>query len=409
MANKEKVNNLKKTDWVANFNLVGKAVVNDYTFKIDVKSEKSDWMYNSINLGVDCGEKYGTVYCELMDGYGTERENYPIYVFGKKEDGSTDFTNSYQIAFEDRFDKKLIADVSDISLLTVGLEKTDKEKTFYNKFLKGYDAIEYIHEHLEDGMVVNVKGQLKYTVYNGNIQCRKEINSIVLSQAEPEHYHATFTQSILIDRDSCTKDSLDKNKSTLLVNAYVLEKFREFNGHDLTEGGTVKGGQFVPLKRTFEFPVDISTAEGKEKVNKIIQKFFKVKKGVTQINFNGEFIESGATVQTTVDDLTDDVKELIEMGIYTEEEAIALCSDNGSRERRMLIKQPVIRKVGEDDKKIPVIQRFDERFKEEDLLLDCLTPVEEEEVPFDENTVSIEEDTDSSVENLDDDSWLDQI
>ena len=38
MASKEKVNNLIKTDWVANFNLIGKAVVNDYTFKIDAKS-----------------------------------------------------------------------------------------------------------------------------------------------------------------------------------------------------------------------------------------------------------------------------------------------------------------------------------------------------------------------------------
>ena len=406
MASKEKVNNLAKTDWVANFNLIGKAVVNDYTFKIDAKSEKSDWMYNSINLGVDCGEKYGTVYCELMDGYGTERENYPIYVFGKKEDGTVDFTNSYQIAFEDRLDQDLIADVADISLITVGLEKTDKDKTFYNKFLKGYDAIAYAYEHLKDGMVINVKGQLKYTVYNGNIQCRKEINSIVLSQADPEYYHATFSQSILLDRDSCTKESLDKKKSVLFVEAYVLEKFKEFNDHDLTEGGKNRGGQFVPLKKTFEFTVDISTPEGKEKTDKIIQKFFKVKKGVTQINFNGEFIESGATVQTTVDDLSDDIKELIDMGIYTEEEAIALCSDNGTRERRMLIRQPIIRKVGSDDNKVSKPQIFDEKFTEDDLALDCLIPVEED-VPFDESIEETKEET--VVDNLDDDSWLDQI
>ena len=407
MASKEKVNNLAKTDWVANFNLIGKAVVNDYTFKIDAKSEKSDWMYNSINLGVDCGEKYGTVYCELMDGYGTERENYPIYVFGKKEDGTVDFTNSYQIAFEDRLDQDLIADVADISLITVGLEKTDKDKTFYNKFLKGYDAIAYAYEHLKDGMVINVKGQLKYTVYNGNIQCRKEINSIVLSQADPEYYHATFSQSILLDRDSCTKESLDKKKSVLFVEAYVLEKFKEFNDHDLTEGGKNRGGQFVPLKKTFEFPVDISTPEGKEKTDKIIQKFFKVKKGVTQINFNGEFIESGATVQTTVDDLSDDIKELIDMGIYTEEEAIALCSDNGTRERRMLIRQPIIKKVGSDDNKVLKPQIFTEKFTKEDLALDCLIPVEEDDMPFDESTEKTKEET--VVDNLDDDSWLDQI
>ena len=80
MAKKEVVNALTKTEWISNFNLVGEAKINDFTFKINEKSEKSDWVYNSINLGISCGEKYGTVFCELMNGYGSERDNV-IYVF----------------------------------------------------------------------------------------------------------------------------------------------------------------------------------------------------------------------------------------------------------------------------------------------------------------------------------------
>lgn len=401
MAKKDKTNNLVKTEWVQRFNLVGEAKINDFTFKIDEKSEKSDWVYNSINLGIDCGEEYGTVYCELMNGYGSERDNI-VYVCGKKEDGSADFSNSYTIAWEDRFDEDILKDIPDIMFITVGLEKTDKDKTYYKKFLTGYDAIAYMHENLTTGTVVNVSGNLRYTLYNGTLQCRKEINSIALSGATPDKYHATFTQTMLLDKDSCTKTSLDKDKSVLMVDAYILEKFKEYNGHDLTEKGKIKGGQLVPLKRTFEFPVDIKTDKGKEKAAMILNKLFKIKKGVTQITFDGKFVETGATVQATMDDVPDDIKEFIEMGIYSEEDALAACSENGSRERRMMILRPTIRMVGEEGEKKPVIQRTDEKFTDDDLILDCLVPVEEDEeedeVPFDEE---VEEASETS-----DDDWL---
>lgn len=408
MAKKE-TNALEKKEWVQRFNLVGEAKINDFTYRIDAKSEKSDWVYNSINLGVFCGEKAGNVFCELMGGYGSERDNV-IYVHGKKEDGTDDFENSYTIDWDDRFDESIIADIGDLSFTTVGLEKTDKDKTFYNKFLTPYDTIAYINEHLEDSMVVNVSGSLRYTVYNGNVQCRKEINSIALSSATPDKYRATFTQTMLIDKDSCTKDSLDKDKSSLIIDAYILEKFKEYNGWDLTENGKVKGGKFVPLKRQFEFPVDLSTDEGKEKVKKVMAKLFKVKKGVTQITFEGEFVETGATVQATLDDVPDDIKELIDIGVYTEEEALAKCSENGSRERRMLILKPAIRMVGEEGDKKPVVQRIDEKFSEDDLIMECLSPKDEDE---DEDGYDVEADdvdTDETETASDDDQdWLNAL
>lgn len=409
MAKKE-TNALEKKEWVSRFNLVGEAKVNDFTYRIDEKSNKSDWVYNSINLGVFCGEKYGTVFCELMGGYGAERDNI-CYVHGKKEDGTDDFENSYTIDWEDRFDESILADIGDLSFTTVGLEKTDKDKTFYNKFLTPYDTIAYINEHLEDGMVVNVSGQLRYTVYNGNLQCRKEINSIALSSATPDKYRATFTQTMLIDKDSCTKDSLDKDKSSLIIDAYILEKFKEYNGWDLTENGKVKSGKFVPLKKQFEFPVDLTTDEGKEKVKKVMAKLFKVKKGVTQITFEGEFVETGATVQATMDDVPDDIKELIDIGVYTEEEALAKCSENGSRERRMLILKPAIRMVEDKEgNKTPIIQRIDEKFSEDDLIMECLSPKNEDEDEDVDDVDTNDVDTDTTEETSEDDQdWLNAL
>ena len=129
---------------------------------------------------------------------------------------------------------------------------------------------------------------------------------------------------------------------------------------------------------------------------------FKVKKGtVTQITFEGEFVESGATVQATLDDVPDDIKELIEIGVFSEEEALAKCSESGSRERRMLITKPYTKKVGDDDNKTTAIVYTPEKYGAEDLVFDFLTP---KNVDEDEDIV---EDTDVEETVSDDDSdWL---
>lgn len=349
---------IKKNDWVSNFTLIGKPVINDYTFKIDEKSEKSNWVYNALNLGVDCGEKHGTVYAEMMGGYSEENENR-IYAHGKNEDGSDNFDEQVIIPWEDRHNDEVLETIGDLSFITVGLEKTNEGKTYYKKFLSAYDAIAYAKEHMTSDMVINVRGNLKYSEYNGNVQVRKNITSIALSKAEASSYKATFTQSVLIDKDSASLKNIDKDKGVMFVDARVLDYVKEVNGIEVK-------GQY-PYKKQFEFAMDFSN---EAQCKKIYEKLFKIKKDITQTTFEGEFIEGGAVVTTTLDDLPDEIRDLVEMGVYTEEEACAKCTANGNRERRMVLKKPYIKLVGED--KTPVIQKFDGRFTEDDLYLDYL-------------------------------------
>lgn len=401
MAKKERTPLSKGNGWTSTFNLVGEVKLNDYTFKMDERSDRSDWIYNALNLGVYCGDKQGTIFAELMGGYGSDRQNV-VYVHGKDENGRDDFKNSYTIDWEDREDESILADVGDLCFLTIGLEKDTKEKTYYKKFLTPYDFIAYAKEHLEDGMVVNVRGQLKYTVYNGTIQCRKEINSIALSKAEPKDYKAVFTQTMLLDRDSVTKDSIDKDRGVINVDGILLEKFKEYNGWDLTEGGKVKGGAFVPLHKNFEYEIN---QEKPELTTAIINKLFKVKKGVTQITWEGDFQETGSTVQATEADLTDDIKELIDLGLYSLEEALAKCTVGGSKERRMILKKPAIKMIdgANEGEKIPQIQRFEEVFTEEDILLDCLTEkeVDDEDEEVNDLVSLADEDNDDTSDSDD--------
>lgn len=391
---------IAKSDWVANFTLIGKPVINDYTFKIDEKSERSNWVYNALNLGIDCGEKCGTVYAELMGGYSEENEN-KIFAHGKKEDGSDDFDAQIIVDWDDRNNEEVLEEIGDLSFITVGLEKTSEGKTFYKKFLSAYDAIAYIKEHLSEDMVVNVKGNLKYSTYNDNVQVRKNITSIVLSKVDDAaNYKATFTQTILIDKDSANLKNIDKDKGVIYIDAKVLDFLKEYNGTKLVNAkGEEKGAQY-PFKKQFEFAMDFSNEAA---CKKIMDKLFKVKKGITQITMEGEFIEGGTVVTATLEDLPEDIRELVEMGVYTEEEACAKCTANGSRERRMVLKKPQIKLVGDD--KVPVIQRFEEKYTEDDLVLDYLFNDKKSNDKDDEPSFDTEEE--SSADNSMD--WLNNL
>lgn len=390
MANEK--NTIKKTNWASSFTLVGKPIISNFTFKIDEHSEKSSWVYNSMNLLVDCGEKHGRISCEMLGGYNPDG-NSIIYAHGKDENGRDDFSNQIQVDWDDRFDEDVIDNIGDMSFITVGLEKTNEDKTFYKKFLSEYDAIAYVEKHLTKDMVIRVSGNLKYSTYNDKTQIRKNITSIVLSSIEdPSDFFASFRQSVLVDKESTSLKNIDKDKGVMYVDARVLDYVKEMHGVEIR-------GQY-PFPYQFEYPMPF---DNKELCGKIYDKLFRVKKGIRQITFDGEFVESGATTTVTWDDVPDNIKELVGI-VYTKEEAIAECATNSSRERRMVIKKPFIRKVGDSDKQTPVLQIFDEQYTEDDLDMSWVFENEaDDNLPFEEDEKK------SAGSTGDDDDWLSML
>jgi len=367
---KEDKTTLKKG--VSQFQLIGEAKINDYTFKIDEESN-SGWVYNNMNLGVDCGNG-NIVYCDMMGGYSSVNESL-IYVHGIKEDDNgkevDDYENRFTIDWEDRFDEDIIEQVGKQCFITVGLEKDAKDKTFPKKFLSAYDAIAYIKENLTEGTVINVKGNLKYSPYQGNVQVKKEVTSVFLSKADDvSKYSATFQQTILVDKDSL--DKYDKESGSFPITAYVIDYVGKY-GENKQE---IK--QNVAFSKAFQFNV---SPDELEKGTKLVGKLFKAKKdNVNELLVEGDIVEGQAKINITLDDVPDDIKELIELGAYTEEEALARCAVGNTREKKMVIKKPVIRIVGEGDDKKPVVMRTDEKYKYDDLVfLSQLVNEEDEE------------------------------
>lgn len=393
----KKANNANKTitrsDWVSSFSFTGKAKVGDNTFKIDEQSEKSSWVYNNMYLGIDCGKNNGFVFAELMGGYNDEQPGV-IYAHAKNEDGSDDFETRIEVAWEDRLDESILEKVGDRCFITVGLEKTTKGKTYRKRFLSAYDAIAYIKEHLEDGTVVNVRGSLRYSMYQDRIQMRKNVDTIILSDAEEDKFGARFTQTMLLNKMSASLKNIDKEKGVLFVDAKVLDYMKEYNGKEVR-------GQF-PYNIQVEFPMDFSN---EVQCKKIMDKLFKVSKGYTQITFEGCFVSSNAASSVTWDDVPQDIKELVDIGVFTKEEAISRCSGNGNRVERMLIIKPLVRVIGDDDNKTPVLQKFDNRYTEDDLILPCMSGEETEPEEDDE-----EDDNPIDMSNSDNPlDWLNNV
>ena len=375
----------------AAFNLIGRVKVTDKTFNLD-NSYDSGWTDNSMYVGVDCGNG-NTVYAEMRSGFFPDKDNV-IRAYSKDEKDDAGKSKSVEIAWEDRLDESLYDSISDSSFLTVGVEKDVKDKTVYKKFLTAYDAVEYLNEHLEDGMIVNVKGTIGYSEYEGNVSTKKEITSIVLSKIDDEaDFKATFSQTILVDSKSIGKKNDDKGTMELV--AYVID----YVGKPKIDGEKIEVKKNVTYPKTFEVAIN----ENPEITAKMLQRFFKPKKGkITEITVTGNLVEGGSTVNITEDDIPDDIKELIEMGLYSEEEAEKkIAVGNGNRERRMIIVKPDITYVGTGDDRKPTVEFEDGKYDEDDLyfyeqaLLDAGA-----EPSLDDDTDSENEETSSEDDDL---------
>lgn len=375
----------------AAFNLIGRVKVTDKTFNLD-NSYDSGWTDNSMYVGVDCGN-CNIVYAEMRSGFFPDKDNV-IRAYSKDEKDDAGKSKSVEIAWEDRLDESLYDSISDSSFLTVGVEKDVKDKTVYKKFLTAYDAVEYLNEHLEDGMIVNVKGTIGYSEYEGNVSTKKEITSIVLSKIDDEaDFKATFSQTILVDSKSIGKKNDDKGTMELV--AYVID----YVGKPKIDGEKIEVKKNVTYPKTFEVAIN----ENPEITAKMLQRFFKPKKGkITEITVTGNLVEGGSTVNITEDDIPDDIKELIEMGLYSEEEAEKkIAVGNGNRERRMIIVKPDITYVGTGDDRKPTVAFEDGKYDEDDLyfyeqaLLDAGA-----EPSSDDDTDSENEETSSEDDDL---------
>lgn len=335
------------------------------TFSLETASKNNpNWIQNVANLPIYCGEKYGKIFVNIRGGYLHDNPR-PIKKPSIGEDGSADYSNMVEIDWNGRKEPYVKDEVHYSGFIKVKLDGVEES------FLHEYDLVEYLSQNLKPNTPLNIWGDLRWNYYNGNVNRDFEIKGITDEsrgkKIDPEEipYRATFRQTVLLDRNSVGK--LDKDKGACELNARIPTRIGKLNGVQLND-------VFVlPYKFEFKFP----NIEDTKQVKAITKKFLKPEKGITEITFDGEIYESGSTVSATFDDLSDDIKLLVELGMKTEEEVLAECS-TGSIERRMVCTSINIRNTKNDDgTNESIIQFFPNAYDKE--IFDKLPPKDGEE------------------------------
>ena len=322
--------------------------VTDKTFNL-ANSYDSGWTDNQMYLGVDCGNG-NIVYAEMRGGYFPEDDNI-LRGFSKDDRDDSGKSKMVEIAWEDRFDEDLLDTIADSSFITVGVD---------------------------------------------NVSVKTEITSIALSKVEDEKdFKATFSQMILLDSDSIGKK--DPEKNTIGLNAYVVDYV----------GKPKINGKKVDIRKNISYPkfFEVQVHDDPEVTDRMLNRYFKVKKKdkVNVLTVTGNLVEGAAIVNITEDDIPDDIKELIAMGLYSEEEAKAKCAVGGNnRERRMVIVKPDITYVGQDDDRKPTVA-FEENVYDRNDLYFYEQALNEAGVDLEDNT---ESDNNSSTEETSEDDDL---
>ncbi len=375
MAQKEKQVLQKGKSYVT---IVGKASIGDNSFSGEKVSSASGYVYKRVNIGVETSQG-NKIYGEMMGGYAPSNP-LPIKARTKPVDGQQE---NVDIDWADRLNDSIVDTVNDYNLIKVGLirenepaegqEPTEEQansKLIVKKFLSPFDAHDYIQENLKDGMMIMIKGKYAFSTYKDETQRKIEIESIFLSKSEEGF--ANFVQTVILDEDSLTKEALKNAQETgeIVINARAVDYVSKLNGKK------------VGKNMLFDLPIVVKIDKDEpEKTQTIVQKLFKVKKGkIRELGVEGQIIEGYEQEEVNEKDieLSKDVKELIEMGLYSMEEAKKKMTVRGNRVSKLVFSRPFINRDKDDANKIS-LDMNDDKYTPEDLI------------------VHVEEDTDSSV------------
>ena len=385
-----------------NFTLIGKAKLGQYSFKIDEQSKKSAYIYSQANLTLKTKE--GEISASVMGGYNPEKDNV-IYAFSKGDKDNKG--QSFTVSWEDRFDKEIIETVADMKLFKAGVSKKEDGSIEYVKFLHPYDFISHLEQHMVDGEVYVVRGELQYQEYNGEMQIKKNITSVTLAKEEiandPETHEAKFSTTILTDSNFLGRPN--KETMTVPVNAYIVDFFNKYNKQEIVRivNGKEKNGLTMPVPKSFDFKI----AKDMETTKKLL-KYLKPKRGaVTEIVMEGIFSKSQGELkgeELTIDDLDDDIKFMVEVGAYTLQEALGKVNFvyGEKTPEKMLLTRPAIKKIeGKDGSSTLAVNYTPDKYNEEDLVIENILKVNN--AKFKSNEEDEEEDIFNEEETEDDD------
>lgn len=388
-AEKELLDELK--GGTSSFNLTGRVQLSDNSLKGIQQKDGKTWRHVNSNLRVKTDEG-NVVMTRIWDGYKTDN---PVL---KRFSADNDMVD---IKWEHRLEESAIEQVRRFDLYRVGLEKQEDGKGLdVKEFISGIDFEEYLQEHLKDDAKITVRGGVEYSEYNGDIQRRYNVKSVFLSEpftnkdgeeVNPKE-HAHLRQVYLVHEDSLERN-WEKNledKGTTTVSALVPQYVSKVRiGDNWTEiKKTVPYPQAIIVKANTEDEKDLAIKK------KVIERFFKVKRDkVRELTLVNDIVEGYEQTTGDVDiEGNEELKELVELGIMTEESIKKQVTIRGNRISEIVYFQPAIKVNKDGDKRLMM---DDDKYSTKALI----NPIEAEDDDLEEDVFEEHEEADELSED----------
>lgn len=315
----------------ARFEVFGELRVNEDSWGEVRQSASSTYKYRRAALSVDLGEGRST-FVELMGGYDPNR---PILRRLSKTQGE----GLMDIPWANRLNENIVANVSPQSLIAVG--KLDENGNIARKvFVSELDAIEEMEKTFKNGDSVHIWGDVEYHRYNGQIQRRlsiRGISQIVPGSSSAGRHEATLRQSFLFSKNSISpdyEDELEENgKTTITVHV------PQYVGKE--EGVEVR--KVLPFPQTLVYKANNEDEIKRAKF--VIEKFMTVEDDdlVREVVLVVDMYD-GVETSTGDFELTDDLKDLLDLGVVTEDELKRTSTVSGKRIRENIVLKPYVYK-----------------------------------------------------------------
>lgn len=316
------------------------------SFKKDLQgTNNANWIYSRLSLMLTDG-KGKNIYVNMQDGYDRVKGKT---IYAQNENG-----NNMQIAFADRFNDGIRAVLKDNAFLKVATGKVQVEAKDrntgevvmengqpkmievwdYKRFLTLYDMENFLSDKLTDGLKVRITGQIRYKEYQGETQRELIVQRIYfLPEGDETECSFGFKQEVILDSESVDISKLD----TEYVATLKAKVYQKKNKDEM---------MVLPLDLVLR-----TTQEKLASAKKGIELLYTVQ-GETLRKINLEGVINSGFIQTdaTVDAIPKEMMELIEAGVFTEEEILKSYTKK-EKVDEMLVSKPVIKngKMESDD------------------------------------------------------------
>lgn len=359
---------------MANFEIIAtlKAAKETETFKpFEVRDFNSGWQNTKYRFNAISGNNRFSL--EISGGKWTDDKKNKILTLSKAEPGKK--ANKLEVKWEDRRKPEVIEQVAGFRVYTCNLLTYDERKALEDEG-KAEDAQKKNHQFLEkteyatlvkkvidSGKYADTKFRIIGTVdFQYSAQKNQFYRTLSVDKIykvpNDTPYKAELTLNTFYTEDAIDGDSYDENKKYF---------FNCFTDHYFS---SVKGNRFVPMTLVINGNGDEKAEKKAAAFKKTLTKFDD-EATVRKIGLVCDMIDGAESVSITYDDLDEETRDNIDMGLIELDEVIKSLGGNmmGQRINEYRIKslarnsakgsEPTV--YTEDDlRKLPVVEEVEE-------------------------------------------------